>query len=133
MRLKITQAARSRRFYDFASMRLQGKSDTTYRQYDLLREYKYDLLDRPLEWMVKYAGLYWPVGGEYEVLTDLQRHFEEMGFGTVSTPGIKKLIKEFYIYAKIRYENMRWCMRDPDESLMLYRTHQKAMGLIPTH
>lgn len=120
---KTSSAISAKRFYDFCRMRLRGESDTTYRNYDLLRD-KLGRLDRPFKWMVRHAGLFWPMGEEYEVLTTLQRQFEDMGFGVISTPGVKKLVKEFYVYSKIRWENMNWHLRDPDEALMLLHQHQ---------
>lgn len=126
-KLRPTQM-RAKKFYDFCDMRLRGRSDTTYRMYDLLRQHNKVLATRPFMWKVRYAGLYWPLGGEYEVLSTLQRHFENRGHGLVSTPVIKKLINEHYIYRKIIDENMNWCLRDPDEATMLYEQHLASLA-----
>lgn len=121
---KISTAARAKLFYDFCDMRLKGQSDVTYRAYDLLRPHNPHVLERPFEWMVKHCGLFWPMGGKREVTVMLQRHFENRGHGIVSLPMIEKLIREYYIYSKIRYESMKWATRDPDEALMLHKQHE---------
>jgi hypothetical protein len=123
--------SKARKFYDFATMRLSGKSDICYRAYDLLRPpergYKAHMLEHSFERMAKHAGLEWAIGRDIEVLETIQAHFRSMGFGKIYIPGCRKLVREYYIYSRLQYGGMQgWTMRDPDESAMIYEAHIKA-------
>lgn len=122
---EASTGVRARRFYNFAYMRLRGLNDITYRAYDLLRPHNPWVTGRPFKWMVKYAGLFWPVGNKVEVLTYLQRHFADAGFNDIPLERCEQLVREFYVYDKIKYENMLWTYRDPEETLMLMQEHKE--------
>jgi hypothetical protein len=104
------------RFEAFARMRLEGRNDLVYRNYDMqAKKYKKHTL-----------GTYLSAAGQpplphLEVLIMLQHRFEQWGFGKRDLPWIETLLREYYSYQKILYKGeTRWPHRVPAEIQRLY-------------
>ncbi len=117
----MTDLEAQRRFYQFARMRLEGRSDETYRAYDLLSK---ERKDGNVRLYCITAGLHMPNGQATQVLMDLQSHFSMWGYK--KTMGeIESLLHEFWVYKRIRWNAKKnWPLRDPDESRRLYEQDQ---------
>jgi hypothetical protein len=121
---KDEQTARWERF---ARMRLEDRSDVTYRAYDLLTKERKP--GNALMYM-KAAGVYVPHGRINEILTMYQRMFMDWGFGVLTLGQIESLLHEFWIYQRIRWGGKKnWPYRDPDEARALYDQNEKATKL----
>lgn len=121
----MTNFEAQRRFYDFARMRLEGKSDETYRAYDLLSKER-----KPANLRTYFVstGIYMPNGQSHQALLELQSHFKMWGFE--KTLGeIETLLHEYWVYKRIRWHAKKnWPLRSGEESRDLYEQDQKARG-----
>lgn len=99
-------------------MRLEGRSDVTYRAYDLLT------VDRPdgnLPTYLRAAGQYIPRGRAQECLTTLQRRFISWGFKVLTLGEIESLLHEYWVWNRIKNGGKKkWPYRDPDEARRLF-------------
>jgi hypothetical protein len=115
----------ARRFEDFARMRLEGRSDITYRAYDLLTK------DRPegnILIYLKAAGQYIPRGRTHEAVTVLQHRFVTWGFPELTAGQIESLLHEFWVYNRIKNGGKKnWPYRDPDEARRLYAIEEATL------
>jgi hypothetical protein len=106
------------RFEAFALMRLSGRSDVTYRAYDLLTK---ERAGGNIRLYLQAAGQYIPHSGVNEPLTILQRRFMSAGFKVMTLGEIETLLHEFWVYQRIKhYGKKNWPYRDPDEARTLY-------------
>jgi hypothetical protein len=115
------------RWERFARMRLEDRSDVTYRAYDLLtkeREPGNALM------YLRAAGQYVPHGQVNEVLIRFQHQFMRWGFGVLTLGQIESLLHEFWVYQRIRWQGKKkWPYRDPDEARALYDQNEKQVRL----
>lgn len=125
----MREPERGRRFDEFCQMRLKGLSDVEYRGYDLLHRRSQYRMNWTIQAIVRYAGLEYPKEGmtDYEVMSKLQRRFTEWGYGIVTHDAIERILREFYIYHRIKYKGWTWTVRDPDESRSLFYEHEKSL------
>lgn len=117
----IQQAARWERF---VQMRLEGRSDLTYRAYDLLSK---ERKRAGIKLALDIAGQYIPAGNTIEALTNIQHWIKGIGFGIHTLGEIENLLQEFYMYQKIRWYGYKKCpYRDSDLSLKMYNENEQA-------
>lgn len=119
---------RTQRFEKFARMRLRGLSDVEYRAFDLLS----NRLSRRVLLLtcIKYAGLNYRKGQTNEALSELQRWFLKWGFGVVTFKQIEIILREFYVYHRVKYRGYSWPYRQPDETARLLREHEDAFNVL---
>lgn len=114
----MSQHENAARFEDFARMRLEGRSDLTYRAYDLLTK---ERSGGNIRLYLAAAGQYIPHSGVDEPLTILQHRFKDWGFPVMDKGKIEELLKEFWVYNRIKNHGKKnWPYRDPDEARQLY-------------
>jgi hypothetical protein len=113
----IPRLLAANRFEKFARMRLEGKNDTIYRNYDLLSNERFP---GTIDVHIRYIGMSVPPAGPIEVLTTLQRRFEEWGHGQRDLKWIKTLLREYYAYNKIAHLGKIWPLREPEDITRLY-------------
>jgi hypothetical protein len=110
------------RFEQFARMRLEGRSDITYRAYDLLTKER-DPGDIALH--LRCAGQFVPKGQVHNALCTLQRRFMNWGFPVMELGAIESLLHEFWVYQRIKHGGKKgWPYRDPDEARRLYEQNE---------
>jgi len=113
------------RFETFARMRLEGRSDVTYRAYDLLTK---DRKWADVATYLRAAGQYVPKGQENMVLATLQRRFMSWGFKVLTLGEVESLLHEFWVYQRIKHGGKKnWPYRDPDEARKLYDQNEEAL------
>jgi hypothetical protein len=105
-------------------MRLEGRSDVTYRAYDLLTA---DRKTMPLAHYLRMAGQYIPESGTAEPLTTLQRRFMSWGHRVLTHSEIETLLHEFWVWDRIKNRGKQnWPFRDPDDARRLYDENERA-------
>ena len=109
------------KFEAFARMRLEGRSDLTYRAYDLLTK---ERQQGNIRLYLHAAGQYIPHSGPDEPLRTLQARFKGWGFPVMTLGKIEELLHEHWVYNRIRFHGKKnWPYRDPDEARKLYDQH----------
>src|SRR6187399_1732581 len=118
----MSRDERAARFEAFARMRLEGRSDLTYRAYDLLSTERKDM---PVGHYLLMAGQYVPGGNAREALTALQHRFMGWGFPVMSLSAIETLLHEYWVWDRIKNRGKKnWPYRDPDEARALYEQNE---------
>lgn len=109
-------------FEKFLRMRLEGRSDVTYRAYDLLANSE----TRVLRIVLRYCGqVVAHVHGELEALHAIQALAKSWGFHRPISD-IEKLANEFYSYYRLKTgAKKKWPYRDPDEARKLYDQNER--------
>ena len=122
----MSPVEKAARFQRFALMRLEGRSDLTYRAYDLLTTERKGMT---VEHYLKMAGQIIPYGSTArEPLTTLQHRFMRWGFPVMTLDQVTDLLHEFWVYERIKYRGKKnWPYRDPDEAMRLYEQNEKAL------
>lgn len=117
------------RFEAFALMRLSGRSDVTYRAYDLLTK---ERAGGNVRLYLQAAGQYIPHSGPDEPLTILQRRFMAWGFPVMTLGEVETLLHEFWVYQRIKHHGKKnWPYRDPDEARELYDQNERIRATAP--
>jgi hypothetical protein len=80
-------------------MRLEGRNDLIYRNYDLFQQSSNMRLN---DWL-RNAGQYQSAAGGALSLSMLQHRFKEWGYGKRETSWISRLLREYYNYQLIRH------------------------------
>jgi hypothetical protein len=87
------------RFEAFAKMRLEGRADLIYRNYDLFKQSNNLSLN---DWL-RNAGQPPTMAGGGVVLRSLQHRFKQWGYDK-DTGWISRLLREYYNYQLIRHK-----------------------------
>ena len=115
------------KFEQFALMRLQGRSDITYRAYDLLSKERHM---GNIRLYLQAAGQYIPHAGPNEPLKILQKRFMDWGYPVMTLGQIESLLQEWWVYSRIKWRGKKnWPYRDPDEARKLYDENERASRL----
>jgi hypothetical protein len=91
-------------------MRLEGRSDLVYRNYDLLRS-KFATVNANIFAAAGFAARDYPQ--EYLVLSELREIFRQWGFGLLSDGKIKELMGEWYGYLAVTERGINYQYRHP--------------------
>lgn len=111
-------------------MRLEGRSDVTYRAYDLLTK---ERMTSSIVTYLRAAGQYVPQGYTHNALGILQNRFIQWGFPVLTYGDIESLLHEFWVYNRIVYGGKTgWPLRDPDESRKLAEQNEEALKVRST-
>jgi len=112
-------------FERFARMRLEGRSDLTYRAYDLLSTEREGM---PVGHYLKMAGQPVLNGNTREALTTLQHRFSNWGFPVMTILEIETLLHEFWVWDRIKNRGKKnWPYRDPDQARALYEQNDRVI------
>jgi hypothetical protein len=124
-RNKMSPNEKAARFELFARMRLEGRSDVTYRAYDLLTT---ERMSVRLETMLATAGQHMPSSNTKEPMSTLRARFMSWGFPVMSFNEIEDLLHEYWVYNRIlRQGKKNWPYRDPDEARKLYDQNEAVL------
>ena len=116
---------RAAAFEAFARMRLEGRSDLTYRAYDLLSKDRYG---HTVAHYLRMAGQHIPHSGVREPLTTLQHRFSNWGFPVLTVDQITDLLHEFWVWDRIKNRGKKnWPYRDPDHARALYEQNERIL------
>jgi len=101
------------RFEKFAIMRLSGKNDMIYRNYDLLTK---ERNPGNIRTHLYAAGQVIPNRNVDEPLKLLQHKFMKWGFGVIPLGNIEIMLHEFWVYQRIKhYGKKNWPLRSDEE------------------
>jgi hypothetical protein len=108
-------------------MRLAGKTDITYRAYDLLTK---ERAGGNIRLYLQAAGQYIPHSGVNEPLKVLQHRFMSWGYPVMTLGEIESLLHEFWVYQRIKWNGKKnWPYRDPDEARKMYDATISDLGI----
>jgi hypothetical protein len=118
----MADAENAARWQRFAKMRLSGKNDLIYRNYDLLSGARHGA---SITIYLRAAGYFVPPSGAHDVLKAIQRNVMQDGYGVKTLGELETLLHEFWVYQRIKHLGKKnWPFRKPTDIARL--NHENA-------